>query len=461
MSYNLNSIIGQNYGKYSLFEKIKANIAAAEEDHAGITQKFNELKADGLTFGDILGLEKEFQIDLDGNNKIQDVKGVTYNNTESEVTDKNVRSASASEIKDIGRAFKEAGKETFTRADLQQLASDGTIEGKKVDPDYQRAATALLNNPEALDNLDRQGEFGDNNGLMDNTYWSQNFARASADASPSETPTPTPTPSETPTPTPTPSETPTPTPTPENKNPNNVLSKVGEAMKREGLTTFHDSDLKALAAGEGKFADATAEEKAAAQALLDNDGLRLALDVYGQDGGQKMDGAQDGGYWTASVASPESIDSVVGTYRTNFAGPGTSLDKDKDGETQVGGENVEQALGRETEEQTQKRLARETQLRTLLGVEGFGKEGFDKKMLQDVADGKPINGKEVTPEQSAAAKSILKDPSLLKVIDNLSSDGSIDAANADEWYNIAAIRNQMLYLLRHAAAEDETQARLS
>lgn len=237
-------------------------------------------------------------------------------------------------------------------------------------------------------------------------------------------------------------------------------------MKTAGKTQFSDADLQALAKGEGDFASASPEQQAAAQELLNNDRLRLAMDVFGKEGGAKMDGAQDGAYWTATVANPDSIDNVVGAYR-NLAGNG-SLSTNAAGDATIGGQNVEQALGRETPEQTQKRQDRQLWLNTFLGADGLaqkpdanGKQGFSKAQLEEAANKGTVNGVKITTEEQQAAKKILGDPSLLKVIDNVGADGTLNDANGDSWYNIPAIKNQMTYILRYAAAEESKQASLA
>jgi hypothetical protein len=78
-------------------------------------------------------------------------------------------------MKALGQAFEDAGKTSFTRADLQQLASTGQIDGKQVGPELQRSATALLNNPEVLDKIDVLDGFGENGAPRDQKYWASNF----------------------------------------------------------------------------------------------------------------------------------------------------------------------------------------------------------------------------------------------------------------------------------------------
>jgi hypothetical protein len=228
-------------------------------------------------------------------------------------------------------------------------------------------------------------------------------------------------------------------------------------MKRKGKAQFNDADVQAMADGTGEFADATPEEKAAAQAFLANKGWRTAADAYGQNGGAKMDGAIDGSYWTKTFETDQSIDAVVGTSK-NIAGSG-SFAVGQNGETTLGGADLEQALGRETQAQTDARRNRENRLNAVLNIPGIatpnadGQQGFTTAQLKEMARTGTFKGQTLTPAQRAAVDAVAQDETLMNVLDELDTTGP-NSANADGWINAATLQAHMMYALRYAAAAD-------
>ncbi|WP_303673812.1 hypothetical protein [Vampirovibrio chlorellavorus] len=182
MSYNLNSVIGLNYGAQSLYQRIRNNAEnnTADYNKGPLFDALDKRQADGLTVRDVIGLETDYGVDLDGDGQTGSVLGVTEDsNTEEAVGNQtgeaDVKSVSADEMKALGQAFEDAGKTSFTRADLQQLASTGSLDGKQADPALQRSATALLNNPEILDKIDVLDGYGESGAPRDQKYWASNF----------------------------------------------------------------------------------------------------------------------------------------------------------------------------------------------------------------------------------------------------------------------------------------------
>lgn len=189
MSYNLNSIIGLNYGAQSLYQRIRNNAESntAEYNKSNLFDALDKRQADGLTVRDVIGLETDYGVDLDGDGQKGSVLGVTEDsNTEEAVGNQageaNVKTVSADDMKAIGQAFENAGKTSFTRADLQQLASTGNIDGKQTSPELQRSATALLNNPEILDKIDVLDGYGESGAFRDQKYYTSNFTSYSSNA---------------------------------------------------------------------------------------------------------------------------------------------------------------------------------------------------------------------------------------------------------------------------------------